>query len=288
MSISIVTRRRTLRGGGFWAVFTSIGPLLACAFSLVEPIRPIYDFATPMSLLSAEYAEHLSFSDDVVRIAAAPPDSPIENEARVTQLFGMDTEPVGWGALSEKWRRAKLAIADDLEIVARCHANEPCPASAERLIRLSREGAGRSGRERVGLINRAVDLAISPVSDEVQWGVADHWSSPFETLHSNRGDCEDYAIVKYAVLLEAGVSKDNLRIVILRNILPSEHHATVAVRADAKWLILDNRTLTLVRDLDITRAIPEFVLDENGVRRFVWASRSQRAASSAKALSRRS
>jgi predicted transglutaminase-like cysteine proteinase len=242
----------------------------------------------PMSLLSAEYAEHLSFSDDVVRIAAAPPDSPIENEARVTQLFGMDTEPVGCGALSEKWRRAKLAIADDLEIVARCRANEPCPASAERLIRLSLEGAGRSGRERVGLINRAVDLAISPVSDEVQWGVADHWSSPFETLHSNRGDCEDYAIVKYAVLLEAGVSKDDLRIVILRNILPSEHHATVAVRADAKWLILDNRTLTLVRDLDITRAIPEFVLDENGVRRFVWASRSHRAASSAKALSRRS
>jgi hypothetical protein len=40
----------------------------------------------------------------------------------------------------------------------------------------------RSGRARVGLINRAADLAISPVSDERQWGVADHWSDPFETL----------------------------------------------------------------------------------------------------------
>jgi Bacterial transglutaminase-like cysteine proteinase BTLCP len=95
--------------------------------------------------------------------------------------------------------------------VARCHANEPCPAPAERLIRLSREGACRSGRARVGLINRAVDLAITPVSDEAQWGVPDHWSNPFETLRSNRGDCEDYAIVKYAALLEAGVLKDDFR-----------------------------------------------------------------------------
>jgi predicted transglutaminase-like cysteine proteinase len=46
-----------------------------------------------------------------------------------------------------------------------------------------------------------VDLAIAPVSDEVQWGVPDHWSAPFETLQSGRGDCEDYAIVKYLALL---------------------------------------------------------------------------------------
>ena len=164
--------------------------------------------------------------------------------------------------------------------MARCHANEPCPAPAERLIRLSREGAGRSGRARVGLINRAVDLAITPVSDEAQWGVPDHWSDPFETLRSNRGDCEDYAIVKYAALLEAGVPKDDLKIVILGNVLPSEHHAAVAVRVGGKWLILDNRTLTLVRNIDIARAIPEFVPDDDGVRRFVWTSRNHRAASS--------
>jgi predicted transglutaminase-like cysteine proteinase len=280
MFAGLLTKRTTFRGRGFWAVSTSLGLLLACAFSLLEPIRTCYDFAAPISLLSADYAEHLPFSDDVTMAASATPHPPIENEARVTQLFDMNTEPAGWGALSEEWRRAKLDIADDFEIVARCHANEPCPAPAERLIRLSREGAGRSGRARVGLINRAVDLAITPVSDEAQWGVPDHWSDPFETLRSNRGDCENYAIVKYAALLEAGVSKDDLRIVILRNILPSEHHAAVAVRVDGKWLILDNRTLTLVRDIDITRAIPEFVLDDDGVRRFVWTSRNHRAANS--------
>jgi predicted transglutaminase-like cysteine proteinase len=44
-----------------------------------------------------------------------------------------------------------------------------------------------------------------------QWGVADHWSDPFETLLSDRGDCED-TIVKYAALLEAGVPADDVKI----------------------------------------------------------------------------
>jgi predicted transglutaminase-like cysteine proteinase len=101
-----------------------------------------------------------------------------------------------------------------------------------------------------------VDLAISPVSDETQWGLPDHWSDPLETLHSNSGYCEDYAIVKYAALLAAGVSKDVVKIVVLRNRLPNENHAVVAVRVDNQWLIPDSRTLTLVRDIDGRRAIP--------------------------------
>src|SRR6266849_9703247 len=93
-------------------------------------------------------------------------------------------------------------MAQDLAVVAQCRANGTCPVTAQRLIDISAEGAGRSGRARVGLINRAADLAISPISDEVQWGVVDHWSDPFETLLSNHGDCEDYVILKYATQLD--------------------------------------------------------------------------------------
>ena len=41
----------------------------------------------------------------------------------------------------------------------------------------------------------------------------------------------------------------------------------------------DNRTLTLVRDTDARRAIPEFVLGDQGVRRFVWSSWNWKATS---------
>ena len=64
--------------------------------------------------------------------------------------------------------------------------------------------------------------------------MADHWSPPFETLQTHRGDCEDYAIVKYVALLQAGLSHDDVKIVILRNLLPREDHAAVAARVDGQ------------------------------------------------------
>jgi predicted transglutaminase-like cysteine proteinase len=124
------------------------------------------------------------------------------------------------------------------------------------------------------LINRAVDLAITPTGDEAQWGVADHWSPPFETLQRHRGDCEDYAIVKYVALLQAGLSHEDVRIVILRNVLQKEDHAAVAARVDGQWLILDNVRLALVRDTDMIGSIPKFVLDKDGARRFVSRGRA--------------
>jgi predicted transglutaminase-like cysteine proteinase len=208
-------------------------------------------------------------------------DASAANDDQSDQLFGLETEPVTDGSLLEKWRRVEAMITKDLELIVKCQAAKTCPAPAQQLIDLSRQGTGRSGRARIGVINRAVNLAIRPVSDETQWGIPDRWSEPLETLHSNSGDCEDYAIVKYAALLAAGLPKDAVKVVVLRNRLPNEDHAVVAVQVDHQWLILDNRTLVLVRDTDVMRAIPEFVLDDRGVRRFVWSSLNRRVAAPA-------
>ena len=202
------------------------------------------------------------------------------NDDQSNQLFGLETAPVTDGPLLEKWRRVEASITKDLELIVQCQAARSCPAPAQKLIDLSGQGIGRSGRARIGVINRAVNLAIRPVSDETQWGIPDRWSAPLETLHSNSGDCEDYAIVKYAALLAAGFPKDAVKIVVLRNRLPNEDHAVVSVQIDHQWLILDNRTLTLVRDTDVMRAIPEFVLDGQGVRQFVWSGLNRRGAAS--------
>ena len=81
---------------------------------------------------------------------------------------------------------------------------------------------------------------------------------------------------KYLALLEAGISEDDAKIVILKNIFPNEDHAVVAFRVDSEWLVLDNRTLTLARETDLTRVIPEFVLDQKVSSAFVARSRSKR------------
>ena len=256
--------------------------MLAGAVHAFEPRELRTDSAPPAGFLAADELEAVSFVEgetNVATVATAPLESPVPKEGKADLLFGMETEPVAAGELPRKWRDVEAALAHDFAVVAQCHANGTCPVVAQRLIDISAEGAGRSGRARVGRINRAADLAIRPVSDEMQWGVADHWSDPFETLLSNRGDCEDYAILKYAALLQAGIPRDDVKIVILKNFFPNEDHAAVATRVDDQWLILDNRTLALVRDTDITRAIPEFVLDHEGVKRFNRASQNRRVSS---------
>jgi predicted transglutaminase-like cysteine proteinase len=267
------------RGVGFWKIFAWKGLLLAGALYMVDPLEPFPYSAAPICLLAAEYVEPGPFVENAANGATAHHHASATDDKEAAQLFGMDTEPVVEGELPEKWHHVEAVMAQDFAVVAQCHLDGPCPVAAQRLIDISAEGARRSGRARVGLINRAANLAISPVNDERQWGAADHWSDPFETLLSNRGDCEDYAIVKYAALLEAAVPADDVKIVVLKNLFPDEYHAVAAARVNGEWLIMDNRTLTLVRDTDVMRATPEFVLDHDGVRRFNWASRDRRAAS---------
>ena len=86
------------------------------------------------------------------------------------------------------------------------------------------------------------------------------------TFAVGAGDCEDYAIAKFVALQEAGISADDLRIVILRDDLREEDHAVVAARLDGHWLMLDNRHMVLVEDHDVRRYRPIFLVDHDGVK----------------------
>ena len=55
------------------------------------------------------------------------------------------------------------------------------------------------GRAKLGN-NRAVNLAAKCTTDTRKHRIPDHWATPFETIGSGTGDCEDYAITKYALL----------------------------------------------------------------------------------------
>jgi predicted transglutaminase-like cysteine proteinase len=269
MSRKIPTRS-SIRRRDFWLILACSGLLVSVSWFL----NPVRASGHSPSRTAFPAAAHVSLPSMIEDRAHAEPAAPQHGGAgQPTLLFGVATEPVAEGELPEKWRRVKADIARDLETVARCHANGPCIAAAPSLIAIVAEAIGHSGRRaRIAVVNRAVNLAITPMSDQAQWGVPDRWSAPLETLESRRGDCEDYAIVKYAALLGAGISESDLKIVIFKNLLPKEDHAALAARVDGQWLILDNRTMTLVSDTDITRAIPKYVLDQNGVSRFVRTS----------------
>jgi predicted transglutaminase-like cysteine proteinase len=187
--------------------------------------------------------------------------------SEVDDLFGLATEPVLVGSILTRWSGAEAGIRADNQILALCRVGGSCPEAARRFLAIVDQGRAHDGRARIGVINRAINLAITPMDDLTQWGVPDRWSPPLETFTTGHGDCEDYAIAKYVALKAAGV--DEVKLVVARNIIARENHAAVAVRLDGRWLILDNRSLALIADSEWRSELPLFVLDENGVRRFI-------------------
>ena len=187
--------------------------------------------------------------------------------------FGRNLVPAFGGNLLTKWSGVEAAIRAESEIFSRCKTNAAlCPAAARNFLAIVAQGRAATGRARLGVINRAVNMAIIPTSDLEQWGVIDRWSPPLETFTTSRGDCEDYAIAKYVALLEAGVDAQDVKLVIVRNLAAGEDHAVVAARLEGNWIILDNRWLALVHDSEMSQVVPLFVLDQSGVWQFAPAS----------------
>ena len=204
--------------------------------------------------------------------AAALPhlEKPGADLPHIDASFRFNILPVKGGDVLVKWNGVKAAMRAESEVFARCRQNmNACPKGAKSFLAIVDEGRGLSGRARIGVINRAINMAIEPVSDMVQWGVPDRWSAPLETFTTGKGDCEDYAIAKYVALGEAGIAADDIKLMIVRNTAANEDHAVTAVRLDGAWIILDNRWLKMVEDTAMSQAVPLFSLGSEGVRRFL-------------------
>ncbi|QDP19348.1 transglutaminase-like cysteine peptidase [Sphingomonas xanthus] len=104
----------------------------------------------------------------------------------------------------------------------------------------------------VEAVNSYVNSRIRFTDDRVQFGVADRWLSPAEALSRGRGDCEDFAIAKRAMLRAAGVAERDLYLVILKDLSRRADHAVLVVRANGRFLVLDNGTDRIVDSSDVT------------------------------------
>jgi len=169
--------------------------------------------------------------------------------------------------VSAKWEDLRSRMRTEEETIATCRSDiGSCPEAARRFLEIVELGRQREGRARLGEINRAVNLRIKPADDWFQYGVNDFWSAPLATLGVGAGDCEDYAILKYAALRELGVALDDMRIIIVRDARRRTNHAVLAVRDDKQWLILDNRTFVMAKVDDVRHYFVLVILDQGGTR----------------------
>ena len=185
--------------------------------------------------------------------------------------FRLSTSTVTTGTVLEKWRDVERELDDERRVLRICAENRASCRSQAALQFLAIVDGARSlgGRARLGDVNRAINLKIKPMSDLALYGAEDVWSPPLVTLAKGAGDCEDYAIAKFVALEEAGVSADDLRIVILRDDVREEDHAVVAARLDGNWLMLDNLHMVMAEDQQMRDYYrPIFLIDRDGVKRY--------------------
>jgi predicted transglutaminase-like cysteine proteinase len=83
-------------------------------------------------------------------------------------------------------------------------------------------------------VNNSANVEIEPITDQDLWGVPELWSYP-----QNRGDCEDYVLLKRRQLMAQGVSGHNLLITVVRQ-QNGDGHAVLTVRTDRGDFVLDN------------------------------------------------
>jgi predicted transglutaminase-like cysteine proteinase len=186
--------------------------------------------------------------------------------------FGQPTAMIFDGGLHAKWQSLQRRLDDDMVQIALCDGDrEGCVSPAAlQFLAIVDAGRLREGRARLGEINRAINLAVRPVDDLAQYGQLDVWASPLATL-TRGGDCEDYAIAKFAALRQAGIAPDDLRIVIMRDTVRGDDHAVAAVRLDGHWLTLDNRRMAMVEDSDIRNYRPTHLIDQHNIMRYTDA-----------------
>ena len=91
-------------------------------------------------------------------------------------------------------------------------------------------------------INRQVNMRIRAASDPQLYGVAERWTLPVR----GAGDCEDYALLKKKLLLEAGLPGKMLLLATGMN-RKAEPHAVLVLRLASGDYILDNLTSSVKR-----------------------------------------
>ena len=136
-------------------------------------------------------------------------------KARAMRVFGPTDPPYAFWRLCE-------------ELPAECARRR----SVDQRFEVSEAHLGE-----LDAVNRKVNSAIEPVTDLELYGVSDYWTIP----KGSRGDCEDYALLKRKLLIDAGWPPSALLMTVVRD-EKMDGHAVLTARTTQGDFILDNKS----------------------------------------------
>lgn len=191
--------------------------------------------------------------------------------AEVKGPFGMDmTAAPESSSTWQQWKKIIAAADVEIQKLEKCRAEKNCNLAEEKYSAIVKEAKPKEPYPKVEFVQERVNHEIHYVPDQVQWGQADHWSLPVDdegkgSLNTGVGDCEDFVLAKYMVLLDALYPYKGMRILLVHDNFVHQDHAVLAVSNEQKWLILDNRWDRLYEDKYLKHFKPLMAVDAEGV-----------------------
>lgn len=241
--------------------------------SLVEPM-PLFGMPSPAAR-AAETQGVLSFAGEFLAAAdaaiAAAGFSAAETTgsiARATPAGGaarahgrdlLASVAIGFGKLPALERMAPV-YADMKAGIFRDCRSASCDNARATLRTVVASGRGGPFLKLLSAVNRSVNTLIAYRRDKDIYGTADYWATPSATLASGVGDCEDFAILKLAVLASAGVPDASMSVVVIKDERREVYHAVLAVTTSRGAYILDNLSETVRRDVELPNYMPLYAI----------------------------
>jgi predicted transglutaminase-like cysteine proteinase len=180
---------------------------------------------------------------------------PFQTAAIIPGVFGSIAIPMKNFPVSARWAPIYRAING-------C-AGSACGQKSKTFATVVKTARDKGFLEKLDGINRGVNGLIAYKRDKAIYGSLDHWAKPDEILKRGAGDCEDFAILKMAALLDAGIPAHSMALVVLQDSQKGVFHAVLSVTTGSGTFILDNVSNNVVKDTSLPTYVPLYSFSTN-------------------------
>ncbi|WP_363228932.1 transglutaminase-like cysteine peptidase [Mesorhizobium sp.] len=225
-----------------------VAPASLGGVSLARPLPWQPAGAYRIAEISAGYAP----AAEVEALSGAKADpgiDPIQTAAIIPGVFGSVALSMRNFPVAAHWAPVYKAIVA-------CTAGSACDRKNAVFGEIVDIATKKGFREKLSFINSSINRLIAYKSDMAVYGELDHWATPSEVLEHRAGDCEDYAILKMAALLRAGIPAQSMSLVVLQDRRRKFFHAVVSVSTGSGNFILDSLSNLVLVDTQLPDYVP--------------------------------
>jgi predicted transglutaminase-like cysteine proteinase len=218
-------------------------PAFLGGLRIVEPVAAV---SAPAFAYQAYDAEALGrhLQQDV----GNPGIDPVQTAAIIPGVFRSFAIPMKNFPVSTRW-------APIYRAVSACAGNA-CGNKNGAFAKIVEAARPSRFLDKLERVNRGVNGLIAYRRDRAVYGRLDHWAKPGEILNRGAGDCEDFAILKMAALVDAGIPAQSMSLVVLQDSQKGVFHAVLSVATGSGTFILDNVRNNVVKDTSLPSYVP--------------------------------